>query len=427
MTPRAMSRAGAIRVAALIVAALAMPAFAPAAAHADSFQWPVILQHQGSLNAVACSAADECVVSGGDSTAWEIAFNPASPGAPARHNVPGNNGLGPIACPSATQCTGITDNESEVTFNPASPGSPAEVSVDDAPFVSGDAWGVLALSCPSTTQCTATDSNGQEVTFNPQSPGTPTTAAIAGSGVYLNYLSCPSTTQCTAFDRTGAETTFNPGAPGSTSPKIISTHTLQSTFNVGGIACPSASQCTVAYTYPGGGTHSYESTFNPSSPNPTVVGLPLYVSSGNGLANLISCPSATQCTVSGADANSGNPEEATFNPQAPGHPAAMAMTDGDGSISCPSVNECVIVNLYGEVAFGTNSGGGGHAKCLVPRVKGKTLAAAKRAIVKAHCTLGKVTKKPSTHFKKGHVISQRPSAGKSLRSRSKVSLVVSKG
>jgi hypothetical protein len=76
----------------------------------------------------------------------------------------------------------------------------------------------------------------------------------------------------------------------------------------------------------------------------------------------------------------------------------------------------------------TTSGGGGSApKCVVPKVKGKTLTAAKTAIKKAHCSVGKVTKKASAKVKKNHVISQKPSPGKRLAKGSKVSLVVSKG
>jgi hypothetical protein len=56
---------------------------------------------------------------------------------------------------------------------------------------------------------------------------------------------------------------------------------------------------------------------------------------------------------------------------------------------------------------GTDNGGGGNntntqtpaATCKAPNVKGKTLAAAKKLLAKAHCKLGKVTK--PKHPKKG--------------------------
>ncbi len=67
------------------------------------------------------------------------------------------------------------------------------------------------------------------------------------------------------------------------------------------------------------------------------------------------------------------------------------------------------------------------SQCVVPNVKGKSLARAKSAIRAAHCAVGKVKKAASKKVRKGHVISQSPKAGKHLPDGSKVKLVVSKG
>jgi subtilase family serine protease len=64
--------------------------------------------------------------------------------------------------------------------------------------------------------------------------------------------------------------------------------------------------------------------------------------------------------------------------------------------------------------------------CIVPKLKGKTLKAAKSALKKAHCKAGKVSKKFSK-VKKGHVISSKPGAGKHKPAGTKVNLAVSKG
>jgi hypothetical protein len=66
-------------------------------------------------------------------------------------------------------------------------------------------------------------------------------------------------------------------------------------------------------------------------------------------------------------------------------------------------------------------------KCVVPNVKRKPLATAKRRIVAAHCRTGKVTKAKSKTVPKGRVIAQKPAAGKKLAPGSKVNLVVSGG
>jgi len=65
--------------------------------------------------------------------------------------------------------------------------------------------------------------------------------------------------------------------------------------------------------------------------------------------------------------------------------------------------------------------------CVVPNLVGKTLPAAKAALKRASCTVGRVTRAASTREPKGHVVSQSPRPHKKLRPRGKVNLVVSKG
>jgi serine/threonine-protein kinase len=65
-------------------------------------------------------------------------------------------------------------------------------------------------------------------------------------------------------------------------------------------------------------------------------------------------------------------------------------------------------------------------RCVVPRVKGKTLGAARKAIGSAHCT-ATVVAAYSSQVRKGVVISQRPAPGTRLRKGARVALVVSKG
>ena len=69
----------------------------------------------------------------------------------------------------------------------------------------------------------------------------------------------------------------------------------------------------------------------------------------------------------------------------------------------------------------------GDPQCRVPNVRSKTLGRAKTAITKAHCGVGKVTRKPSRKVKRDRVISQSPKAGTKLSNLGKVNLVVSRG
>lgn len=65
--------------------------------------------------------------------------------------------------------------------------------------------------------------------------------------------------------------------------------------------------------------------------------------------------------------------------------------------------------------------------CVVPNVKGKTLAASRAALGSANCTVGRITRRRSPTVAKGRVISSRPRAGTSLPNKGKVDLVVSTG
>ena len=69
----------------------------------------------------------------------------------------------------------------------------------------------------------------------------------------------------------------------------------------------------------------------------------------------------------------------------------------------------------------------GVGNCVVPKVTGKALGAAKRALGKAHCGVGKVRRAYSTRVRAGRVLSQSPRHGRRLVFGAKVSLVVSRG
>ncbi len=67
------------------------------------------------------------------------------------------------------------------------------------------------------------------------------------------------------------------------------------------------------------------------------------------------------------------------------------------------------------------------AMCKVPKLRGATLAAARRALSRAHCDVGKVTRRKSAKVATGRVISSSPGAGSKHRARTRVNLTVSRG
>jgi hypothetical protein len=62
--------------------------------------------------------------------------------------------------------------------------------------------------------------------------------------------------------------------------------------------------------------------------------------------------------------------------------------------------------------------------CRVPKLVGLALKTARTRIVRAHCKVGKVTRKPAARKKRGKVVGQSPKAGRKLRAGAKVSLAV---
>jgi beta-lactam-binding protein with PASTA domain len=65
-------------------------------------------------------------------------------------------------------------------------------------------------------------------------------------------------------------------------------------------------------------------------------------------------------------------------------------------------------------------------RCRVPRVTGKNLGPARKAIRRAHCAVGRIRYARSTR-PKGKVVSQKPRPGRRLVRGARVNLVVSRG
>jgi hypothetical protein len=98
---------------------------------------------------------------------------------------------------------------------------------------------------------------------------------------------------------------------------------------------------------------------------------------------------------------------------------ALADLNGDGK------GDLAITNPDGNVVSVLLATGSGV--CVVPKATGKTLPAAKRAIARAHCRVGKIGRAYSKLVKSGRVISEDPTPRTVLRKGAKVNLVVSRG
>jgi hypothetical protein len=71
--------------------------------------------------------------------------------------------------------------------------------------------------------------------------------------------------------------------------------------------------------------------------------------------------------------------------------------------------------------------GSPSSSCVVPKLKGKRLKAARRATRRGNCRPGRIVRRPSAHVRRGRVIAQKPAAGSRMEAGAKVKLVVSSG
>ena len=117
----------------------------------------------------------------------------------------------------------------------------------------------------------------------------------------------------------------------------------------------------------------------------------------------------------------------------PGTVVTLTATPASGSTfagwsgACSGTGTCQITMSQAQAVTATFATTLAPAPaCIVPKLKGKTLVAAKGALSKAHCRVGKVTRKYSK-VRKGRVISQRPTTGQQRPAGAKVNLAISKG
>jgi PASTA domain/Divergent InlB B-repeat domain len=147
--------------------------------------------------------------------------------------------------------------------------------------------------------------------------------------------------------------------------------------------------------------------------------------SGTGTGTVTSSPSGINCGAT-CTATFTNGTTVTLTATA-GRKSHFTGWSGD----CSGKSSCVL-SMTGNHAVNASFKGPAAPPlkppaCKVPKLRGLSLAKAKAKLRKAHCKLGKVTKKAPPAAQKGKVIGQKPKPGRKLRNGAKVNVTVGKG
>jgi len=128
---------------------------------------------------------------------------------------------------------------------------------------------------------------------------------------------------------------------------------------------------------------------------------------------------------------SGGKLTTAFGPRDEGQASALVLQPDGKMVAAGWSNTCT----YGDFALARyrpdgsldSSFGSRVKRCVVPNVKGRTLAAAKREVKRRDCSVGPVGRVFSRTVKAGRVVSQFPRPGTECAAGAKVVLSVSKG
>jgi hypothetical protein len=291
-----------------------------------------------------------------------------------------------ISCGST--CSAQIDEGTQVTLT-ATPAAGSRFAGWSGGGCSGTGQCVVTMSGP--VPVTATFATTQSLTVSKSGAGSGTVASSPAG------ISCGST--CSMPFDTGTQVTL------SATPAAGSTFAGWS-----GGGCSGTGDCVVTLS----SDTAVTATFNLSPHMLTVT------RTGSGSGTVSSSPAGINCGVTCAHAyDVGTQVTLTATPDSG---STFAGWSGGG---CSGTGQCV-VTLNADTTVTATFTPVAVEACVVPKLVGKTLSAAKTALKKAHCAVGKVTKVKSSKKNKNHVVSQSPKPGTHLKKDAKVALKVGK-
>jgi hypothetical protein len=140
---------------------------------------------------------------------------------------------------------------------------------------------------------------------------------------------------------------------------------------------------------------------------------------GTGMGKVTSTPAGIDCPAAcSLEFASGTLVTLTAEPEDGSKLASWTSGCAHTELTCSMT---ISADTTATAVFRTNP------PCVVPRLKGLTLANAKRALASAHCKLAAVKRAYSQRVKRGRVISQKPAAGRRLPPGGPVIVLLSRG
>jgi hypothetical protein len=376
-----------------------------------------------------------------------------------------------VSCTSAGNCTAVGSysgtgggalllRETSGTW-----ATGVEAALPANPSTTEPVAGLSSVSCASAGNCSAVglyvdnfgNAQGLLLTETAGTWGTGVEAALPANatttseqGVDLASVSCSSAGNCSAVgsynNDTGSDDavlltetagTWATGVKAALPPNADPTDQV----DLNAVSCPSAASCAAVGDYVDGAGNIRSLLLTRGAgkwSRGTGVALPANAThtAPNQLGALesVSCASPGNCSAvgkyrSGSDGSAvqGLLVTETDGSWLPGVEAVLPKYGGDlTSVSCSSAPYCSAVGGF-EDARGVLLSSSTTPLCIVPELKGKLLAAARRSIRAHECSVGKIGHAASRTVAEGRVISQNPKPGTQLRRRARVSVVVSRG
>lgn len=323
--------------------------------------------------------------------------------------------------------------------------------------------GAFAVSCTAAGECAVggnyQDGAGRFQTFvvsekkgvwgtATEAPGTGT--LNAGGIASLDTISCAAPGECAAggYYRDGAPhfeafvLSEKKGVWGA-AVKVPGTAALNKgdNANIAAISCPAPGECAAGGSYLDGTSHGQAFVV---SQKKGVWGAAIQVP---GTAKLnrnyaavtsVACGAVGDCVAGGTYTGFSGHREAFLVSDRAGRWSGAIKVPGTGALnvggygglfalSCGAPGQCDAGGTYADGVVGVQAFVvHGATPCIVPRLVGKTVSAAKKALAGAKCRVGRITQVRS-HARAGLVVAQHPKPGTSLSPGSKVALTVSKG